>query len=148
MQRTAPAPEAVTDQLHAFLRHLMATTQGDVLRLAVEMDLTLTQLRVLHLLRTEESEPALGDLASRVGLSVAATGRAVDALVKAGHVSRKEDPVDRRVKRHALTAKGNRTMERLAAARRAGVETFVGGLSEEDRERLSAALEPLLERLA
>lgn len=143
MQRTAPAPDVVTDQLHGFLRHLMATTQGDVFQLAVELDLTLTQLRVLHVLAVCSEAPALGELAKSVGLSVAATGRAVDALVRADYVSRKEDAVDRRVKRHALTAKGEKTMERLAAARRAGVSRFVETLGDDDRTRLSAAIERL-----
>ena len=147
MQRTAPAPDVVTDQLQVLLRHLMAPTQGDVFSLAVELDLTLTQLRVLHLLVVCEDEPALGELAKAVGLSVAATGRAVDALVRAGYVSRKEDAVDRRVKRHALTAKGHKTMERMAAARRAGLRKFVDTLGDDDRARLAAAIEPLLDRL-
>lgn len=145
--RTAVSDETLTDEVHAFLRHLTRSTQGDVFSLAVKLDLTLTQLRVLTVLMTQEEPCALGELAASVGLSVPATGRAVDALVKAGLVSRREDAVDRRVKRHGLTAAGRRTMERLAAARRAGVKRFVEGLGDEDRERLSAALGPLVDGL-
>ena len=145
-QRAAP-PDALADDVFVFLRHLMRSTQGDVFDLAGELDLTLSQLRVLYVLAPAEDAPALGGLASAVGLSIAATGRAVDALVRSGYVSRAEDAADRRIKRHALTAEGRRAMERLAEARRAGVRRFVATLDDADRERLAAALEPVLERL-
>jgi DNA-binding MarR family transcriptional regulator len=87
------------------------------------------------------------ELAAAIGLSVAATGRAVDALVRKRFVARREDADDRRVKRHALTAHGRRSLERLAEARRAGVERFVAELPGEDRERLAGALGPLVARL-
>jgi DNA-binding MarR family transcriptional regulator len=99
------SPDAVTGDLHAFVRHLTRATAGDLFRLAAELDLTLTQLRILSVLATAEAKPSLMDLAAGIGLSTPTTGRAVDALVRGGLVSRAEDDEDRRVKRHALTAR-------------------------------------------
>jgi DNA-binding MarR family transcriptional regulator len=89
---------------------------------------------------------ALHELAERMGLSVAATGRAVDVLVRGGLLARQEDAVDRRVKRISITEPGRDAVNRLVAARRAGMAGFVATLPEEQRESLSAALAPILER--
>jgi DNA-binding MarR family transcriptional regulator len=79
-------------------------------------------------------------------LSVAATGRAVDVLVRHGLVVRREDPVDRRIKRIGLTDAGRETISRLNAARRDGLRQFVSTLSDEERERFTRALAPILDR--
>ena len=64
----------------------------------------------------------------------------VDALVRDGLASRREDPVDRRVKRLALTTHGQETITRLAETRREGLRRFVETLDADARGQLSRAL--------
>jgi DNA-binding MarR family transcriptional regulator len=138
--------EQVTSELFDFAELVMRSTQSGVLRLAGELDLTLSQLRALYVLLLSERPPALTELAPEVGLSTAATGRLVDHLVRLGLVARREDDADRRVKRLSLTDEGHATLARLAAARRDGLRAFAERLGDDDRARLSAALRPILDR--
>jgi len=140
MQATATTTAQLTENLHGFVGYLMKTTQQGVFELAAELDLTMSQLRALFELSLCDHDLALGELADQVGLSVAATGRLVDALVGEGLVSRREDLEDRRVKRLALTAHGEETIARLATARLEGLRRFVETLDDGAREDLSRAL--------
>jgi DNA-binding MarR family transcriptional regulator len=146
VQRALPSVEQLTGELYAFLAHLYKSAEHDVFHVAAELDLTLTQLRCLFVLAISDHEVSLGELAGHVGLSVAAIGRAVDVLVRDGLVTRHEDAADRRVKRIALADAGRDALGRLAAARREGLRTFVETLGDDERERFSSALAPVLER--
>ena len=140
MRQTAVTTDRLTDDLFGFTAYLMKTTQKGVFQVAAELDLTMSQLRALFVLSLCDHDLALGELACEVGLSVAATGRLVDALVRDGLASRREDPVDRRVKRLALTTHGEETIARLAETRREGLRRFVETLDDDAREQLSRAL--------
>ena len=146
MQASSASSEVLASDLLGFVGHLMKGAQSEVLEVAAALDLSMSQLRSLHVLDAVEAPLALHELADRMGLSVAATGRAVDVLVRGGLVSRREDDVDRRVKRVAITDAGRDAVNRLVAARREGMNRFVATLSEEEREALSAALAPILAR--
>jgi DNA-binding MarR family transcriptional regulator len=138
----------LTSELADFLRLAIRPGQDEALRLAAELDLSMSQLRALFLLDSEDAEYAVHELAELIGLSMAATGRALDHLFRAGLVSRREDEVDRRVKRIAITAKGRKAMGGIAAAKRSGLRSFVEGLEDSERESLSLALGPVLARHA
>ena len=140
MQRPVPTTEQLTDQLSAFMAHLMKTTQGSVFQIAGELELTLSQLRALFVLAYGDHEPALGELAGLIGLSVPATGRAIDGLVRAGLVLRREDEADRRVKRLALASRGEETLARMGAARREGLRQFAESLDDDARAAFAHAL--------
>jgi DNA-binding MarR family transcriptional regulator len=146
MQGKAAASTDLTDRLLAFVTFLMKRGGNDAYRLVGELDLSMSQMRLLFVLENCEREMALHELAEIVGLSVAATGRAVDSLVGSNMASRREDPEDRRVKRIAITETGRRTTGRVVAARRAGMESFVESLDTGERAALDAALEPLTAR--
>ncbi|MEA2292242.1 MAG: hypothetical protein QOF17_1265 [Solirubrobacteraceae bacterium] len=146
MQRTSPSVDQLTGELYAFLAHLYESAEHEVFHVAAELDLSLTQLRCLFVLATSDHECGLTEVGSQVGLSPAAIGRAVDALVRDGLVTRREDAADRRVKRIALTGAGRAVLRRLAAARREGLRTFVETLGDDERERFSSALAPVLDR--
>jgi DNA-binding MarR family transcriptional regulator len=141
----AEAP-AITDDLLGFVGYLLKDAQGEVLEVAAALDLSLSQLRALHVLDAAQRPLALHELAGRMGLSVAATGRAVDVLVRGGLVSRREDESDRRVKRIAIADAGREAVNRLIAARREGMARFAATLSGEERAALSRALTPILAR--
>ena len=140
MQGPAPTTEQLVDELLAFMAHLMKTTQGGVFQAAGELELTLSQLKALFVLAYGDHAPALSELAGEIGLSVPATGRAIDGLVRSGFVSRREDEADRRVKRLALTATGEQTIARIGAARREGLRRFAEQLDDDARAAFARAL--------
>src|SRR3989337_624054 len=74
----------------------------------VELGLTMTQLRVLFVLRAEDGASA-GALAERLRVTPSTLTRIVDRLVRQGLVRRETDHGDRRLVRHHLSAKGDRT---------------------------------------
>lgn len=111
-----------------------------------ELDLTLTQVKALTALSSDEL--TVKELAERLGLSLPGTSRAVDALVDRDLVARREDTADRRMKRLRCTDTGRASLQRLDEARLAGLEQFTATLPAEQAGRLSAALRPILEDLA
>jgi DNA-binding MarR family transcriptional regulator len=111
-----------------------------------ELDLSLTQLKGLSVLDDHADEAlSVKALAERLGLSLAATSRSVDGLVKRKLIERDEDPDDRRVRRVRLTARGRRTVERLVEIRIAALERLVESFDDEQREKLADALDSILE---
>jgi DNA-binding MarR family transcriptional regulator len=148
MQRTGVSPQQLADEMMSFLATTMKGAQGEVFKIVDELDLSMTQLKMLFVLENTEHEPTPSELARFVGLSPAATGRAVDSLVRSEILSRREDEADRRVKRLALTPRGHEVVERISAARRAGLLRLTQTLDPDQREALSAALAPLLTPLS
>jgi DNA-binding MarR family transcriptional regulator len=146
VQISTTPEEQLTGELLGFVGYLTKGAQSEVLQVAAALDLSLSQLRVIHTLDSADRALALHEVADRIGLSVAATGRAVDVLVRGGLASRREDDADRRVKRIAITGAGRDAVDRLHAARREGMARFVASLSEEQRDGLSEALAPILAR--
>jgi DNA-binding MarR family transcriptional regulator len=141
---TGVSAEQLADQIARFLAAAMRTSQTEVFQLVEELELSMTQLKILHILDGSGKELTPSELAQFVGLSPAATGRAVDAMARAGLVSRRDDESDRRVKRLALTAVGSDAVARITAARLQGLTRIVEGLGPGERSALSKALAPLL----
>jgi DNA-binding MarR family transcriptional regulator len=111
-----------------------------------ELELSLTQLRALHVLAYDVEQTSLKDLADRLGLSLPTVSRSVDGLVQRGLVTRAEDAADRRMKQVRATPSAPELLERLTELRLAGIEAFVATLAPRERTRLAAALAPLAER--
>jgi DNA-binding MarR family transcriptional regulator len=144
MQRPAVSSDQLAGEIARFMGNAMRTAQTEVFHIVGELDLTMTQLKILHILDGSGRELTPSEVAQFVGLSPAATGRAVDAMARAGLVSRRDDEDDRRVKRLALTDAGLSAVERITAARVAGIARVVDHLDPDQRVALSAALQPLL----
>jgi DNA-binding MarR family transcriptional regulator len=140
VQVTPVSTERLTEQMLAFMTFLSKSTDEGVFELAREYELTLSQLRAVFAIDHAEAPLALGELAVQVGLSVAATGRMVDVLVRHGLVARREDELDRRIKRHTVTADGEAFIARIHSSRRSGVEGVIALLDDRAREQLSHAL--------
>lgn len=142
--RTGVSAEELAAQMGRFLMTTMKTAQAEVFHVVEELELSMTQLKILHILDGSDRELTPSELAQFVGLSPAATGRAVDALTRSGVVSRREDEADRRVKRLALTAAGTDAVHRIARARVEALAKSVEKLDADQRDALYAALAPLL----
>jgi DNA-binding MarR family transcriptional regulator len=151
--RTKPARTGTSDrELALRLGSLMlcsfGTDGGSVIRAIDETGLSFTQMKALvRIAGHDESEPwTVKDVSERLGISLASASRAVDGLVKRKLATRVEDAEDRRVRRVSLTATGQSMADELMAARLAGLERFVETLGADERRKLDAALELLLER--
>jgi DNA-binding MarR family transcriptional regulator len=143
-----PGSRETAARLGGLLRYLFQSDGGHHLRVIEESGLTLTQTKTLLLLAggDDRAEAATGKaLAEALGVSVTAVSRAVDGLVNRELVTRVEDAQDRRVRRVEITPAGTALADDLVAARIAGLETFVAGLTTSQHRKLDAALEALLD---
>jgi DNA-binding MarR family transcriptional regulator len=145
-EAAAEADARLSEHLYGLLKFLLHGHGGDYVRAVGELELSLTQLRALHVLAYGVEQASLKDLADRLGLSLPAVSRSIDGLVQRGLVTRAEDTEDRRMKQVRATASAPELLERLTELRLAGIESFVATLAPRERARLAAALAPLAER--
>lgn len=138
--------ESVTDQVMDCLARLKKSGEAHILGVARGLDLSFSQMRALFVLADSQGELAVHELAGLLGLSMATAGRAVQGLVKAEMVTRREDDNDRRVKRVRLSEHGRQFVGGLLQAHREAVRECIESLSHHEREQLSQALAPLLAR--
>ena len=132
--------------LCAVLTYLQKNCQSDVLEAVGALELSLTQIKLLHHLEAADRALGLGEAAEMVRVSLPAASRMVDDLVRRGLVERHEDTADRRMKRVSLTDEGRAIIRRIGAARLTGLQQFVDGLTDSERRALERALEKLMDR--
>jgi len=147
-RRTRPAASEpqLTEHLYGLLKYLLHGHGGDYVRAVGELELSLTQLRALHVLAHDVEQTSLKELAERLGLSLPAVSRSIDGLVQRGLVTRSEDVEDRRMKQVRATEAAPELLDRLTELRLAGIEKFVSTLSPRERTRLATALDLLAQR--
>jgi DNA-binding MarR family transcriptional regulator len=126
--------------------HLHKGCNADLFAAMGLLELTITHTKLLHQLEIATGELTVKQAAELLPLSLPATSRTVDDLVRRGLVLRHEDTEDRRMKRIQLTAEGSAVIRRVNAARLVGLEQFTESLSEDERRLLSGALSELLRR--
>ncbi len=139
-------PRVLARDLFSVLGYLVKSTTPDMFRALGELDLSMTQVKLLYCLDDPEHELSLGDLAGDLSLSLPAASRAIDALQQRGYVERREDEQDRRMKRVRITDAGTDALRRLNRTRLAQLEEFAATMTEAERRRLAGALASLLER--
>lgn len=132
--------------LYAFIVHLHKNCTSDLFEAVGAVELSLTQLKLLHFLEDADHELTLKEAAERVHVSLPAASRMVDDLVRRGFVERAEDTEDRRMKRVSVTESGRTVIRRLNAARLIGLDRFAQDLTEDERAALATALAKLMER--
>jgi DNA-binding MarR family transcriptional regulator len=125
------------------LMPLIKDSQAGVATVMAGFDLTFSQLRMLWILDHAGSDLAVNELAEQVSLSLPAAGRAVDGMVRVGLLTRREDEVDRRIKRIGLAEPGRAALEKIGRARGQSADRFVVALSDEERTALAGALATL-----
>ena len=143
----ASSPQRLARDLFTLLAHLLKGSSPDVFSALGELDLSLTQVKLLHTLDAEPSA-SLKEAGSCLGLSLPAVSRAIETLHQRGLVARLEDEHDRRIKRLEVTEAGREIVRRLNEARLAYLEQFAQSLTESERAQLLDALAPLLARHA
>jgi DNA-binding MarR family transcriptional regulator len=133
--------------LYALVVYLHKNCNADLFEAVGALELTLTQIKLLHHLEDQQPrELTLKEAAELVHVSLPAASRMVDDLVRRGFAQRREDLEDRRMKRVCLTDDGRAVISRLNAARLSGLEQFAETLTTPERQSLAAALSQLLER--
>jgi DNA-binding MarR family transcriptional regulator len=143
----AAAPDkALAADLYALVSHLHKNCNADLFEAVGALELSLTQIKLLHHLDEATHELTLKQGAELVHVSLPAASRMVDDLVRRGFVERHEDLEDRRMKRVSIASRGQAVIKRLNAARLSGLEQFVAGLSAGERRALAQALGELLAR--
>ncbi|MBB6245032.1 MarR family transcriptional regulator [Rhodanobacter sp. A1T4] len=135
--------DSLAHRLIAAIMPLIKGSQVEVMSATADFEFTMTQLRMLFVLEHAGCDMAVNELAEHVGLSMAATGRAVDIVVRTGLLSRREDESDRRIKRIGLTESGRKAIVQIGQARRRAVESFVAKLDGAERAALDAAVATL-----
>jgi DNA-binding MarR family transcriptional regulator len=105
-----------------------------------ELELSMTQMKTLSMLDDCLQEVSVKELSDLLGLSLPATSRTVDGLLRRGLLSRHEDEVDRRMKRVRLTGDGRAVVQRIVTARLQGLEAYASTLSDDQRGQLMAVL--------
>ena len=146
-QAAAAAPEdRVLGHVTSFMKYLMTRYGRNYWQAVGEAELSMSQLKVLHILALEDAELSLKTLGDRLGLSLPAMSRSVESLVKRELVTRAENAEDRRMKTVKVTDAGRELVDHLLELRFAGIEEFVETLSIEERANLATALEPIVAR--
>ena len=111
-------------------------------KVAAAHDLSLTQLRVLAILR--DREPKLSEVAEHLGLERSSVSGLIDRAVARGLVRREASVDDRRAVRLSLTAEGRRLDGPLTGEVAAVLAPLTGRLTAAERRRLAALLRKLL----
>ena len=133
--------------LGAFAKFILHAGGRDFYAAVGELDLSISQIRILHLLTREVENASLKTLADAIGLSLPAVSRSIDGLVHRGLVTREENADDRRLKSVRATGEAHDLVDRLMELRLAGIAEFVNTLSDEERADLANALSPVVARI-
>jgi DNA-binding MarR family transcriptional regulator len=145
-QATAETRDDLAGDLYAMVVYLHKHCNADFLEAVGTLELTLTQIKLLHHLDDAPAPVSLKYAAELVHVSLPAASRMVEDLVRRGFVDRDEDPTDRRMKRVSATDAARAAIRQLNAARLQGLRQFSNTLTDAERGRLVPALSALLER--
>jgi len=113
-------------------------------RVAAEHDLSLTQLRVLGILR--DREPTMAELATYLGLECSTVSGLIDRATQRGLVRKTGHPDDGRSVRVSLTPEAQRLAASIIAEIGALTAPLTGRLNSSEQRRLTALLTKVLDR--
>jgi DNA-binding MarR family transcriptional regulator len=137
-----PGPEAVPAGLLDNLVQTSFTVIALLSRTAAEHDMSLTQLRMLAILR--DRTPAMADLAAFLGLERSSVSGLIDRAAKRGLVERVASRDDGRSVRVSLTADGHALTTQVSSEVAGLVAPLTGALSPGEQSRLTQLLGKML----
>jgi DNA-binding MarR family transcriptional regulator len=123
----------------AALKRLIAALSADMMEVFSRLNVTIPQLRVLHLIRKGERVSGR-QLARELNVSPGAVVQLCDRLQEQGYVERVHDTEDRRVTWFQLTPSARALFEEVLAIRRSRLAPALGRLSQSDVKHLSRIL--------
>jgi DNA-binding MarR family transcriptional regulator len=121
-------------------RQILAGSTRALYAVLAEVGLSMTQLKMLHILAECETEVSVKELAEDLSMSLPNASRTIDGLLQRGYVERREDEHDRRVKRVGPTPAARELIDRVDTARLQGLEAWAERLSPVQRTTLLDAL--------
>jgi MarR family transcriptional regulator, lower aerobic nicotinate degradation pathway regulator len=133
-----PSDDDHLEELRDALAQISFALMAVLTEVAAEYDLSLTQLRVLGILR--DREPAMADLATFTGLERSTISGLIDRAVQRGLVTKTADPHDGRSVRVALTDAARGLIPEITAAIGDRITPLTGRLSTVEQQRLTALL--------
>jgi DNA-binding MarR family transcriptional regulator len=145
-RKQAFASEELARELYTLFAYLWSSSTADFFRALSEADVTLTQVKLLHVLDAPEADRSLKSLAEELSFSLAGVSRSIDTLHQRGLVDRREDEQDRRMKRVRITDTGREMVRRFNEMRVGLLQQFAETLPESDRRKLLDALSPVVGR--
>jgi len=143
MTPDAIRPDDHLAELRDALAQMSFTLMAVLTEVAAEHDLSLTQLRVLGILR--DREPTMADLATFTGLERSTISGLIDRAAQRGLVTRTADPHDGRSVRVTLTESARRLVPHVTAAIGDRITPLTGRLNTGEQQRLTALLTKALD---
>jgi DNA-binding MarR family transcriptional regulator len=146
MASTDPAAASATAGQQELIDALVMTsfaTMAVLNRIAAEHDLSLTQLRVLAILRDRRVK--MSELTNHLGLDKSTVSGLVDRAEKRGLLQRAPNPLDGRGVDVFLTPSGMRLAERGVAQVAQSLSPMISALTPAEGRRLATLLERMLE---
>jgi DNA-binding MarR family transcriptional regulator len=138
---TRPAPASLAREVMDSLVQAAFTVMAVLSQVAAEHDLSLTQLRVLAILR--DHQPKMAELAAHLGLERSSVSGLIDRAVTRGLVRRDASDDDGRAVRVSFTAAGERLADQLTEQVAALIAPMTSRLSAADQARLGSLLNRL-----
>ena len=108
----------------------------------LNVDLTMPQLKALVCV-AQSGDAASGQIARGLGVSLSTVTGIVDRLSEQGLVTRREDPVDRRITRVQPTPAGRDLVTRLLRYREERLTSLLAGLSPDELATVERAFDYL-----
>jgi DNA-binding MarR family transcriptional regulator len=145
-EHDAPAALGAHDALEAVAFGSVAVTSRALL--AVGLELTFAQWRVLVVVGEDPTGATVTEIASRLGAEISPASRLVGRLALRGLVETRKDDRDRRVTRVTITESGREVREAVIARRREMLGQVlaaagpIGPETEAVLERIGAAFRP------
>jgi MarR family transcriptional regulator, lower aerobic nicotinate degradation pathway regulator len=131
-------PDGHLAELRDALAQMSFTLMAVLTEVAAEHDLSLTQLRVLGILR--DREPTMAELATFTGLERSTMSGLIDRAEQRGLVTKTADPHDGRSVRVTLTESARRMARVITAAVGDRITPLTDQLSLAEQKRLTALL--------
>ena len=125
-------------QLRDALAQMSFTLMAVLTEVAAEHDLSLTQLRVLGILR--DREPTMADLANFTGLERSTISGLVERAAARGLVMKTADPHDGRSVRVTLTESARDLVPEITTTVGNRIQPLTDRLSTDEQQRLTALL--------
>ena len=129
-----------SDVLRGWVKVFMRRNGQDYKHFMDESGLSFSQVNTLMRLHFA-GQADISDISEQMGITKAAASQLVEQMVRLGLLDRIPDPIDRRIKRLALTPKGHALAEKLVDMQRKWVEQFTDSLTSWQREAISDALQ-------
>jgi DNA-binding MarR family transcriptional regulator len=130
------------EELRDALAQISFALMAVLTEVAAEYDLSLTQLRVLGILR--DREPTMADLATFTGLERSTVSGLVERAAARGLVMKTADPHDGRSVRVTLTESARDLVPKITTTIGNRIQPFTGRLSVPEQEKLTALLNKAL----